>query len=87
MPSKDLELYLGDYLSLFDVHDCKGRDDLGDCNDDLLEYLDDDDLVWSHNNNDADRVGYYPVVVKGSKAYIVPSPTAFEALLGCGTLD
>jgi hypothetical protein len=82
-PSKNLELYFGDYDSIFPIVDCKTSEERKGCNEELKEYIEDNELLY--NNRPIDTVGY-PTVVKGRTAYIIRSPAELEELLGCGSL-
>lgn len=85
IPSKNLELYLDDYSVMFRIEECKSDEELDACNSQInAEYLEDGQFYY--NNDLATRVGYYPVVVRGANAYVVPTPKAFEDLLMCGSI-
>jgi hypothetical protein len=83
-PSEALELYLSEFEALFSIEECKTREEYDDCNKDLREYIDENELLY--NNQPIDAVGY-PAVVKGHTAYIIRSPAELEDLLGCGSLS
>jgi hypothetical protein len=82
-PSKSLQDYLGEYLTIFNPTPCDTKDDDASCKITLQAYLDDEHLYFK--NKPSSVIGY-PVVVKGDTAYIIPSTAAFEELLGCGSL-
>ncbi|MBD3387972.1 MAG: hypothetical protein GF416_02890 [Candidatus Altiarchaeales archaeon] len=84
LPSDRLLLYLGEYESLFPVTECRTSDDKDKCNDDIREFVEDDMLFI--NDDTVNTVGY-PVLVRGPRAYLIPSPKKMEDLLGCGSLE
>ena len=85
LPSRKLELYIGEFDALFNIKDCKTREQRDDCRDDLTEYFEDDDLIW-FDGREAEHPNYYPVAAYRGRAYIIPSPEAMEELVGCGSL-
>ena len=82
--SKNLEDYLGEYLILFNPTPCDSKDEAADCAEVLGNYVNESNMVI-YPNTQSGRIGY-PAVIKGDKAYIIPSTAAFDELLGCGSL-
>ena len=85
LQSKNLEQYIGEYVSAITVTPCKTPDEKKECNAEIQGYIE-EDKMYLRGRRYSD-IGY-PVVVlsKTGAAYLIPSTADIEELLGCGSL-